>query len=87
MSGSFILFSVFSDFKVKRETVPKFLLEHIESAKADMPLVKDPEVDIKVMRGGVEVDISTFPDLVRLVHKTTFKIGRLLNKAQMATED
>ena len=51
-----------------------------------MPLNKEPEVDIKVMRGGVEVDITTFPEMVRLVNKTKFKIGRLLNKAQTANE-
>ena len=75
------------DFKVQRETVAKPLIKQVELAKADMLLNKEPEVDIKVMRGGVDVDITTFPEFVRFVNKIKFKIGRLLNKARTANED
>ena len=52
-----------------------------------MPLAKEPEIDLKVYRGGVEVDISTFPEMIRLVNKTKLKIGKLLNKTIAANED
>ena len=55
----------------------KSLDKHIESAKDGMPLNKEPEKEIKVMRRGVEINITTFP---RLVNKTKYKVGRLLTR-------
>ena len=81
------VFTIFSDFKVQRETVPKKLLVHIQSAKADLPLMKEPDIEIKVLCGGIAMNTRDFPEIERILNTTKTKIARALSKSKQTPED
>ena len=53
--------------------MPRALLKHIETAKLDQPVPKDPKITLKCEIEGRPLEVGQFPQIDSLIGKTLKK--------------